>query len=40
MKREVARIEATLVLDTSEKDNLWKVVYLRYNDDILTDRTA
>lgn len=40
MKREVARIEATLVLDTSREDHLWDVVYLKYNDDVLTDRIA
>ena len=40
MKREVARIEATLVLDSSRKENLWNVVFLKYNDDVLTDRTA
>ena len=40
MKRGVARIEATLVLDSSRKENLWNVVYLKYNDDVLTDRTA
>ena len=36
-KREVARIEATLVLDP-RRENLWNVVFLKYNDDILTDR--
>ena len=40
MKREVARIEATLVLDSDQKENLWNIVYLKYNDDVLTDRTA
>jgi len=40
MKREVARIEATLVLDSSRHENLWNVVYLKYNDDVLTDRTV
>ena len=27
MKREVARIEATLVLDSDQKENLWNIVY-------------
>ena len=40
MKREVARIEATFVLDSDQKENLWNIVYLKYNDDVLTDRTA
>ena len=40
MKREVARIEATLVLDSNRQENLWNVVYLKYNDDVLTDRTV
>jgi hypothetical protein len=40
MKRGVARVEATLVLDSTREENLWNVVYLRYNDDVLTDRTA
>ena len=39
-KRDVARIEATLVLDSEQTDTLWKVVYLKHNDDVLTDRTA
>ena len=40
LKREVARIEATLVLESSREETLWKVVYLKYNDDVLTDKTA
>ena len=40
MKRGLARIEATLVLDSSREENLWSVVFLKYNDDILIDRTA
>jgi hypothetical protein len=39
LKRDVARVEATLVLDSSRGDNPWRVVYLRYNDDVLVDRT-
>jgi hypothetical protein len=32
-------VEATLVLDSSRGDNPWRVVYLKYNDDLLVDRT-
>jgi hypothetical protein len=39
LKRGVARVEATLVLDSSRGDNPWRVVYLKYNDDLLVDRT-
>ena len=39
LKRGVARVEATLVLDSSRGDNPWRVVYLKYNDDVLVDRT-
>jgi len=39
LKRGVARVEATLVLDISRGDNPWRVVYLKYNDDVLVDRT-
>ncbi len=39
LKRGVARVEATLVLDTAGGENPWRVVYLKYNDDVLVDRT-
>jgi len=39
LKRGVARVEATLVLDTSRGDDPWRVVYLKYNDEVLVDRT-
>ena len=39
LKRGVARVEATLVLDPSRGENPWRVVYLKYNDDVLVDRT-
>ena len=39
IKRGAVRIEATLVLDANETDNPWKVVYLKWNDDLLVDRT-
>jgi hypothetical protein len=39
LKRGVARVEATLVLDGSRGENPWRVVYLKYNDDVLVDRT-
>lgn len=39
LKRGVARVEATLVLDSSRGDNPWRVVYLKYNEDVLVDRT-
>jgi hypothetical protein len=39
LKRGVARVESTLVLDSSRGDNPWRVVYLKYNDDVLVDRT-
>jgi hypothetical protein len=38
VKRGSARIEATLVLDTSNLEIPWKVVYLKWNDDTLVDR--
>lgn len=37
VKRNVARVEATLVLDP-ENDKSWKVVFLTYNDKTLLDR--
>lgn len=37
VKRAVARVEATLVLDTARGENPWRVVYLRHNDDVLVD---
>ncbi len=39
LKRGVARVEATLVLDSSRGENPWRVVYLKYNDEVLVDRT-
>jgi hypothetical protein len=38
LKRGVARVEATLVLDSARGDDPWRVVYLKYNDDVLVDR--
>jgi hypothetical protein len=31
-------VEATLVLDVARGENPWRVVYLKYNDDVLVDR--
>ena len=39
-KRDVARVEATLVLDGSRDENPWDVVFLKYNDEVLVDRSA
>jgi hypothetical protein len=39
VKRGAVRIEATLVLDATEMENPWKVVYLKWNDKVLVDRT-
>jgi len=39
MKRERARVEATLVLPT-DRDHLWEVVYLKFNDEVLIDRSV
>jgi hypothetical protein len=39
LKRDVARVEATLVLDGAREENPWRVVYLKYNDEVLADRT-
>ncbi len=38
LKRGVARVEATLVLDSARVENPWRVVYLKYNDEVLVDR--
>jgi hypothetical protein len=38
VKRDVARVEATLVLDSTQEENPWRVVYLKHNDDVLVDR--
>jgi hypothetical protein len=38
-KKGVARIEATLVLDPSRSEDPWKVVFLRWNEEVLVDRT-
>ena len=40
LKRNVARVEATLVLDEDRDENPWDVVFLKYNDEVLVDRTA
>lgn len=40
VKRNVARVEATLVLDTSDERNPWRIVYLKYNDQVLEDRLS
>ncbi len=40
LKRGVARVEATLVLDTAREDNLWEVAYLKFDDEVLIDRTV
>ena len=40
LKRDVARVEATLVLDGSRDENPWDVVFLKYNDEVLVDRSA
>jgi hypothetical protein len=37
-KRNAVRVEATLVLDAAEMENPWKIVYLKWNDDVLIDR--
>ena len=37
-KDGVARVEATLVLSSSEPDHPWQIVYLKWNDEILVDR--
>ena len=39
LKRDVARVEATLILDGAGGENPWRVVYLKYNDDVLVDRS-
>jgi hypothetical protein len=36
----VARVEATLVLDGARGENPWRVVYLKYNDEVLVDRSC
>jgi hypothetical protein len=38
LKRGVARVEATLVLDGARGANPWRVVYLKHNDEVLVDR--
>ena len=40
VKRNVAQIEATLVLDSAELENPWRVVYLKWDDDVLVDRSS
>jgi hypothetical protein len=37
-KEGVARVEATLVLSSSQLDHPWQVVYLKWNDETLVDR--
>jgi hypothetical protein len=39
LKQDVARVEATLVLDGNRGENPWRVVYLKYNDEVLVDRS-
>jgi hypothetical protein len=39
-KENVARVEATLVLDGARGENPWRVVYLKYNDEVLVDRSC
>ena len=38
IKKGSVRIEATLVLDLSNVEKPWRVVYLKWNDDVLADR--
>jgi len=38
VKRGVVRLEATLILDPSESGQAWRVVFLKWNDDVLVDR--
>ena len=37
-KEGVARVEATLTLNSNQADHPWQIVYLRWNDEILVDR--
>ncbi len=37
-KRGTARVEATLILEPSQIDKPWKVVFLKWNDEILVNR--
>jgi hypothetical protein len=37
-KEGVARVEATLVLDSNQPDSPWQIVYLKWNDEVLIDR--
>ena len=39
LKRGLARVEATLVLDPSARGEPWKVVFLKWNDELLVDGT-
>jgi hypothetical protein len=39
VKKGVARVEATLVLDSSRGEDPWRVAYLKYNDEVLVDRS-
>ncbi len=36
-KRGTARVEATLLLEPSQNENPWKVVFLKWNDEILVN---
>ena len=38
VKRNQVRVEATLVLESSRTESPWKVVYLKWNNEILVDR--
>jgi hypothetical protein len=40
VKRGAARVEATLVLDSSRDKNPWRIVFLRHNDDVIVDGPA
>ena len=40
LKQDVARVEATLVLNPRREDRLWEVVFLKFNNEVLIDRTA
>jgi hypothetical protein len=37
-KRGTGRAEATLILDPSQNDRPWKVVFLKWNDEVLINR--
>jgi hypothetical protein len=39
VKRGVARVEATLVLEPARREQPWRVAFLKWNDEVLLDRT-